>query len=394
MRSNRPGWLGAGLALAFVSAAGVAIPRAAQQTPPKVTMPPAAISVDEAAALAQYWRAIAEKKPAEVALQARQLLERYPRSIAVLATSIEAEIAANGASTALSQYERWLGGRTMEEPGVVRRIARAVLYEFTRQTADGAARSEALVLLAREGDAAAQAVILNNAASGQSAGLRDAVRLGESQAISRVAARLKSPGADKIRDIQLLGESASPLAVPALVPFLKDPAEQVRSNAARALGRTGSATAVTSLEPALKDPHGIVRADAAAALYRLGSAAGIAVLEEYASSEEPGLRKFAAQAMAVRPDERWFALVRGLLSAPDPMARLDAATLLAPHDPAAARSVLEQLAADPNLGVQEATELVRAELVSTSLSDLRSLLKSRNLMARVRAGGRILALTR
>jgi HEAT repeat protein len=394
MRSNRPGWLGAGLALAFVSAAGVAIPRAAQQTPPKVTMPPAAISVDEAAALAQYWRAIAEKKPAEVALQARQLLERYPRSIAVLATSIEAEIAANGASTALSQYERWLGGRTMEEPGVVRRIARAVLYEFTRQTADGAARSEALVLLAREGDAAAQAVILNNAASGQSAGLRDAVRLGESQAISRVAARLKSPGADKIRDIQLLGESASPLAVPALVPFLKDPAEQVRSNAARALGRTGSATAVTSLEPALKDPHGIVRADAAAALYRLGSAAGIAVLEEYASSEEPGLRKFAAQAMAVRPDERWLALVRGLLSAPDPMDRLDAATLLAPHDPAAARSVLEQLAADPNLGVQEATELVRAELVSTSLSDLRSLLKSRNLMARVRAGGRILALTR
>ena len=394
MRSNRPGWLGAGLALAFVSAAGVAIPRAAQQTPPKVTMPPAAISVDEAAALAQYWRAIAEKKPAEVALQARQLLERYPRSIAVLATSIEAEIAANGASTALTQYERWLGGRTMEEPGVVRRIARAVLYEFTRQTADGAARSEALVLLAREGDAAAQAVILNNAASGQSAGLRDAVRLGESQAISRVAARLKSPGADKIRDIQLLGESASPLAVPALVPFLKDPAEQVRSNAARALGRTGSATAVTSLEPALKDSHGIVRADAAAALYRLGSAAGIAVLEEYASSEEPGLRKFAAQAMAVRPDERWLALVRGLLSAPDPMDRLDAATLLAPHDPAAARSVLEQLAADPNLGVQEATELVRAELVSTSLSDLRSLLKSRNLMARVRAGGRILALTR
>jgi HEAT repeat protein len=394
MSSNRPGWLGAGLALAFVSAAGVAIPRAAQQTPPKVTMPPAAISVDEAAALAQYWRAIAEKKPAEVALQARQLLERYPRSIAVLATSIEAEIAANGASTALTQYERWLGGRTMEEPGVVRRIARAVLYEFTRQTADGAARSEALVLLAREGDAAAQAVILNNAASGQSAGLRDAVRLGESQAISRVAARLKSPGADKIRDIQLLGESASPLAVPALVPFLKDPAEQVRSNAARALGRTGSATAVTSLEPALKDSHGIVRADAAAALYRLGSAAGIAVLEEYASSEEPGLRKFAAQAMAVRPDERWLALVRGLLSAPDPMDRLDAATLLAPHDPAAARSVLEQLAADPNLGVQEATELVRAELVSTSLSDLRSLLKSRNLMARVRAGGRILALTR
>jgi len=237
-------------------------------------------------------------------------------------------------------------------------------------------------------------VILNAASSGQNAGLRDAVRLAEPQAISRVSARLKSAGADKIRDIQLLGESASPLAVPALLPFLKDPAEQVRSNAARALGRTGSATAVTGLEPALKDPHGIVRADAAAALYRLGSAAGIAVLEEYASSEEPGLRKFAAQAMAVRPDERWLALVRGLLSAPDPMDRLDAATLLAPHDPVAARSVLEQLAADPNLGVQEATELVRAELVSTSLSDLRGLLRSRNLMARVRAGGRILALTR
>jgi hypothetical protein len=394
MSSNRTGWLGAGLALAFVSAAGVAIPRAAQQTPPKVTMPPAAISVDEAAALAQYWRAIAEKKPAEVALQARQLLERYPRSIAVLATSIEAEIAANGASTALSQYERWLGGRTMEEPGVVRRIARAVLYEFTRQTADGAARSEALVLLAREGDAAAQAVILNNAASGQSAGLRDAVRLGESQAISRVAARLKSPGADKLRDIQLLGESGSPLAGSALIPLLKDSDDRVRSNAAIALGRTGSRSAMPALEAALKDEVGFVRAEAAGALYRMGSNAGIGILEEYAQSEAPGLRKWAAKVFSARPDGRFLDLARGLLTAPDPVDRLDAATLLAPHDPAAVKPVLDQLAADPNLAIRDETELVRAELISTSLADLRGFLRSLNSTARVRASGRILALTR
>ena len=385
--------LPAALVLVLLS---VAVPLAApQQAPPqKVTMPPAAISIDEAAALAQHWRAIAEKKPAEIVLQARQLLERYPRSIAVLATSIEAEIAANGATTALSQYERWLGGRTTEEPGVVRRIARAVLYEFGRHTADGAARSDALVILARDGDVAAQALILNNAASGQNAALRDAVRLGESQAINRVAARLKSPAAEKIRDIQLLGESGSPLAASALAPLLKDPEPGVRSNAAIALGRTKSRTAMPDLEAALKDDVGFVRAEAAGALYRMGSNSGIVILEEYAQSEAPGLRKWAAQVFAARPDERFLALARGLLTAPDPVDRLDAATLLAPHDPQAARQVLDQLAVDQNLGIREATELVRAELISTSLAELRALLRSSNLVARVRASGRILALTR
>jgi HEAT repeat protein len=383
--------LAAGLVLAFLS---VARPLVAVQAPPKVTLPPAAISIDEAAALAQFWRAIAEKKSAEIVLQSRQLLERYPRSAAVLATAIEAEIAANGATTALSQYERWLGARTTEEPGVVRRIARAVLYEFGRQTADGAARSDALVILARDGDAAAQAVILNNAASGQSAGLRDAVRLGESQAISRVSARLKSPGADKLRDIQLLGESGSPLAGSALAPLLKDPDQQVRSNAAIALGRTGSRSAMTALEAALKDDVGIVRAEAAGALYRMGSNAGIGILEEYAQSEAPGLRKWAAKVFSARPDGRFLELARGLLTAPDPVDRLDAAELLAPHDPQSARPVLEQLAGDANLAIREATELVRAELVSTSMAELRNLLRSSNSVARVRASGRILALTR
>lgn len=381
----------AGMGLAI----SIGLPVAAQQQPPpRVTLPPAAISVDEAAALAQYWKTIAERKPAEVVLQARQLLERFPRSPAVFATAIEAEIAANGATSALTQYERWIDNRTAEEPLVLRRIARAVLFEFGRSTADGAVRSDALVLLAREGEAAAQALILANASSGQEAGLRDAVRLGEPQAIAKVGARLKSPGANKLRDIQILGDAASPLAVPALVPFLKDPATDVRGNAALAIGKSGDRTAVTALEPLLKDENGNVRSFAAAALYRLGSTAGLGVLEEHASSDQPSIRKFAAVALSVQPDERWLALVRGLLTAPDPVDRLDAARLLAPHDPEAARPILEQLAADPNLAIREETELVRAELVLTPLAELRRFLRSHTPSARVRAAGRILALTR
>ena len=370
----------------------VSVLGAAQQAQ-RVTMPPAAISAEEATALAQYWTAIAQKKPADVALQARQLLERFPRSPAVLATSIEAEIAGNGATTALGQYERWLGGRATEEPLVLRRIARAVLVEFARQAGDGAVRSEALVLLARDGDSAAQAVIMSNAANGQDSGIREAVRLGDAKAIDRVRTRLNSPGADKLRDLNLLGESANPLVVNAVAPYTKDPQDTVRAAAARALGQSGSPAAQQPLEPLLKDPSGIVRADAAAALYKLGSNAGFQILEQYATGEEPGGRIFAAKGMAGRPDERWMSLVRGLLSAADPSHRLDAAKLLAPHDPDAVKPVLEQLATDPNVPREE-VEVVRAELVSSSMAELRALLRGQSPTVRVRASGRILAITR
>jgi hypothetical protein len=357
-------------------------------------MPSAAISTEEATGLAQAWASIAAGKAQEVAPRTRQLLAQHPRSVAVLATAIEADIAASGATTALSTYESWLGARTLEEPSALRRVARAVLYEWARQTNDTSARIDALVLLAGDGDQNARAAIAASVRQGQEAGLRASVRLKDAQAISQVAARLKSATGVKVRDINLLDEARSPLTAPILITLLTDPLPENRANAADALGKSGSTSAVDALLPVLKDQHGTVRTAAAGALYRLGSTAGLPILEELARNDSAAVRRTAAQLMSSHPDNQWMGLVRGLLADPDPSIRLDAARLLAPHDPATARAVLAGLAGDPNLAIREETELVRSELEITAFSELRALLRGATPAVRVRAAGRILAITR
>ncbi|MCR4374805.1 MAG: tetratricopeptide repeat protein, partial [Acidobacteria bacterium] len=94
----------------------VATPAAAQTAPPVV--PPAAIPVEEAAVLAQYWVLLAEGKYDEAARTVGQVLSRYPRNVAVLSLVVETDIANGGATTALTSYETWLGNRSVEEPGI------------------------------------------------------------------------------------------------------------------------------------------------------------------------------------------------------------------------------------------------------------------------------------
>src|SRR5688500_17703349 len=116
-----------GVAAAIVLAAGAATHT---QVP---TMPSSAIRSDEAGSVASGWAMIMEGKHAEASQLAAQVLARIPRSVPGLSLLIEADIARGGASTALASYEAWLGNRTLEEPGILRRIARAMLQEFARQ---------------------------------------------------------------------------------------------------------------------------------------------------------------------------------------------------------------------------------------------------------------------
>ena len=370
----------------------VATPAAAQTAPPVV--PPAAIPVEEAAVLAQYWVLLAEGKYDEAARTVGQVLSRYPRNVTVLSLVVETDIAHGGATTALSSYETWLGNRTVEEPGILRRIARAVLYEWARQSTDNSARSEALIALVKDDDPNAIGVLTAMVQGGQESGLRAGARLQDPQAIDQIVARLKATPGLKLRDIQLLAESGSRRAVPALIELLADPQQENRAAAADALGRMGGPEAENALGPVLKDPHGIVRMSAAAALFKMGNFAGAAILHELAASESASVRGSAAAMMASQPDESWKTLVRGLLSDPDPLIRLDAARLIAPHDPGAARAVLDQLAFDGNLAIREEAELVLAELPISSMTELRMLMRNGRPLARIRAAGRLLQITR
>jgi HEAT repeat protein len=369
----------------------VVIPASAQTGSP--TLPPAAISAEEAAAMAQYWVLLAEGKHAEAAGSVSRLLERYPRSVTALSLVLETDIAHGGAMTALTRYESWLGARP-EEPGILRRLAKAVLYEWGRQTSDSAARSDALIALVQDGDPMATGVLAAMVERGDEGGLRAGARLKDPRAVDQIVARLLATPGLKLRDIKLLADSGSRQAVPALIKLLADPQAENRAAAADALGNMGGPDAEAALGPALQDEHGVVRMAAAAAMFRLGNFAGAALLNQLAASDSASIRLSAAEMMASQPDQAWMFNVRALLADPDPMLRLGAARLIAPHDPAAARAVLGQLAFDDNLAIREETELVQAALPISTYAELRALMRNGRALARVRAASRLLELTR
>lgn len=356
-------------------------------------MPPSAIRADEAAALASGWALLAEGKHVEAAQLAAQVLVGNARSMPALSLLVEADIARAGSATALASYEHWLGARTLEEPGTLRRIARATLYEFARQERDVAARAESLKALAAEGDPDAVAVIAASASGGGENDTRMLASLGNPGAVDRVAAQLKSATGLKMREIRVLGDSRSPKAAPALIPVLSDPMPQNRAEAAEALGKLGRPDVIPHLKALLNDPHGQVRLAASGALFRLGDASGEALLRELAASKNVAERRAAAMLMASRPDEAWKALVRSLGTAPDPTTRLEAAKLLAEHDPAFAQSIFETLRIDENLAIREETELALAQSPVSGFLALRKSLRSATGLVRVRAAARLLVIT-
>jgi len=105
----------------------------------------------EAAGLAQGWAQLNRGEAAAASATGASLLGQFPRSAAVLALAIEADIARVGALAALDTYERWLGARKLDDAYVLRRIARGLLRE-SGNARPNPARVEALKYLAADGD--------------------------------------------------------------------------------------------------------------------------------------------------------------------------------------------------------------------------------------------------
>ena len=374
-----------------IAAASVMASAAAQSpaTPQDPTLPPAAVPSGEAAALAQGWVLLAEGKFDEASHAARRLSARFPRSIAALALVLETDIAHRGATTALESYESWLGTRAHEEPAALRRVARAFLYEWGRQTRDAASRNYALVALAEDGEPDALALI---AAGG--AGVTARARMGDEKAVDTLVARTHSGPGPRVGEIQMLAETGSRRAAPALMALLNNPLAENKAAAAAALGKLGYQEAAPALRQLLQDPRGSVRVAAAGALFQMGDTTGASVLEELATSDHASLRRSAALLMASQPTEAWKGLVRSLATDEDAATRLDAARLLAPHDPDVARAIFDQLIADSNPAIREEAALALAESPVSSLAELRGQLRRGAGPVKVRAADRILDLTR
>ena len=144
----------------------------------------------------------------------------------------------------------------------------------------------------------------------------------------------------------------------------------------------------------MNDPTAYVRVKAAGALYGLGDLSRIQTLEELIASDAAVSRLMAAQAMSTRPDARWLEQVRSLTSASEPEVRVGAATLLAPHDPEAARAVLAAALNDPNPAIRD---MAGESIIETSTTDIRALrrfLRSPRALEQVQAAGQILAVVR
>jgi HEAT repeat protein len=364
----------------------------AQQIP---TVPAAArpSSGEDVAAVAQGWLLLSQGSAPQAAARAKEVLRVFPTSPGALALAVEAAIAGGGATAGLRQYEDWLGRRTMEEPLLLRRIARAVLVEAIDPRSDPRARIEALRALASDGDARAVEALRTGASGGNTAALRVLAESGDPAAARTLIDQMAAGTAEPIAALEALSKGGSPAAARAALARLKDQRPEIRAAAADALGRVKGPDAGPALRALLSDQSPFVRFRAAAALLELGDDTGLPLVQEMAGSDMASTRLIAAGALAVRPDEAWLTLVRTLARASEPEVRLGAAKLLIPHDPELARTVVNGLRDDPNPAIRAMVSEVAAETAGGDLARLRALLH-RDPLERVRAAATLLSLTR
>jgi HEAT repeat protein len=348
----------------------------------------------QAAALAQGWALLAKGDTAGASRVAWQELARSQGNPAALMLAVDAELTRAGGAAGLGAYEKWLGTRRLDEAYVLRRVARRILADATGKQPNAAARLEALRALAADGHAEASATLERAASSSRIGETRALASTGDERAVKLLIAQLKTTPGSKTQIIDALGDSGSPAAVAPLKGLLSSQDDLTRASAADALGRLNATDAVPQLRPLLKDPIFTVRLKTAGALLRLNDTSGLALLTDLSTSEHAGVRVAAARELSSQPDGSWQNLVRSLANDPDPTVRLEAARLIAPYDQPLAKTVLDGLMSDDNIGIREAASGVLVDRVASDFATLRGLLRSPDVMVRVKAGARILELTR
>lgn len=381
---------------------GAFMAQQAQQPGPRRL--PGAISVDEATLLASGYAFLTQGNNLRAREKVDEARARFPRSVNVLTLAVEVAIAQGGATLGLQEYETHLTGRTMEEPGLLHRIAVAFLREFAVQTKDGFAKDAAQWALVDDGDAEAYKEVFKSALASDTGAVRRLAERGDPGAVKALLPILMKPRTpNAMAIIKSLGESGSSLAIEALTLKLSDPEPGIRAAAVDALAKVGGAAVIGRIKPLLTDPNdrtGAVRASAAGALLALNDFSGIQILRELAESPYATGRVRAAELMASRPDAAWLSLVRGLVELPDDPnqdnseIRLQAAKLLAEHDQQTAAAALERHSTHNNPAIrQEALRLMASDL-NAPLPALRRLLRHPEWLISVHAAASISRLTR
>ncbi len=389
--------IGSGIVFAVLLVAAAASAQQAPRQSAPVPTTPGALSIEERTTIAQGWALLAQGLLDDAAARAAKALEASPRNPAALGLAVEVAVTRGGALAGLTQYERWLGKRTLEEPALMRRIAVALLKEAATQWGHTTARLEALRALAAEGDAFAAEALTAAANSGGTAERRLLASTGNERAIGALIADLNDGTGNPVSIIEALAQSGSKSAIAPLTERLKNPSPEVRGAAVEGLGRLGrsldSYDLITRIKPLLADQTSYVRVKAAGALYGLNDMSGFQILQGLMQAEPSASRLIALQAMASRPDAVWVEQVRRLASAAEPEVRVQAARLLGPHDPEGARKVLEGVMSDPNPAIREMATDALGDVQPSDFPTLRRLMKSGDRLIGVRAAARLMALS-
>jgi HEAT repeat protein len=352
------------------------------------------VLTEETQAMFNGWALLAAGDTAKAAGYAQSVLDKYPRNIAAAALRVEAEIARGGGQAGLLAYENWLGGRKLEDGYLLRRAARAILWEAAGDPAVGV---EALQHLAADEDPEARAQLARRMVAGALGETRALARLGDQGAIQRLIRQIETGEGSKMMQIEALIQSKSPLAIPPLMKLLKDTNYQDHvAAAADGLGTLGATQAIPDLQRLYNDTKQIstVRLMAAVGLFKMNDMTGIQLLMRQLASDVPMLSIGTAQLMASNPGPEWRAAVQKGLSDPDPAVRVMAAELLAVADREASRAALEQLLLDDNQVIREKASQAMVQKVVGDFGTFRRFLRAGDALTRVQAGGRVLELTR
>lgn len=357
---------------------------------------PSATPLPESAEVAAGWAALARDDAGAAAAAAAAALGRQPRSLPAATLLVHAETRRAGGRAGLDAYDQWIGSRQFEDPYLLRVVALGGLRELARAGGSDDARRDAYAALIAAPDGETLAVLRPAAPSADVVQLEMSGRLGSEPAVRRLIAALTSASAaaERVRLIGALVGTRSALAVPPLVRLLADADPALRRAAADGLGRLGAAPAVPALRTLLKDPEASVRLAAACGLYRLRDGSGFAVIREVQLSGTSPDQASVLDATTADVDQAWLSTARRLLTDSDPRVRLLVARLIAPHDPGAATTTLQNLLADADVAIRDGAAQVFVERLVADYPTLRRFLRSDDPMTRVRAATRILELTR
>jgi len=371
-----------------------------QQPRDRAPRPANAGANTDASTLASGWTALASGQFDNAAKAAEQILRRRPWDRAALTLKITA-MSASAPLSGLDAYEQWIAAKHNEDAAFLEPVAIAVLQEVAKG-ADVNRRSLALTALAASQVAGAREALDAVAASQSGAQARlateaDAARGGDAAAVGRLNAQAGDRAAASVALAQALQEIGSG-GEPGLLMLINAQNPAVRAAAVRALASMKSERALPVFQTLFDGMDPATRVPATIALAQAGDARALARVDQMLASGVPNVQIAAADAWSGRPGP-WVEVVRPLLDNQDGFTRLDAARVIAPVDPDAAKRTLSSALDDLNPAIRyESAKRIDALIDEhqevSDLGTLRKRLRDPDPMVRLTVASTLLRLAR